>query len=180
MVGARPRDPEAQLAVIKQQIGADAGSGENFGMWQLHPQRVAGDRAEIEAEALPGLQLHAPAGKPADPQLGALHIGENADMAVEFLFEVTDHGDASGVIVMRAMAEIQPEHVCSRLKQPRQHLRRRTGWPQRGDDLGAAAAADFDARCHYSSPRTRMARISLTLVSVGPVRMRSEMASNRL
>ena len=169
-VVALARHPQAQLAVVQQQRAADRGRLDDLRMRQVDARGTAWRRVQIELESLAGLQLHAPAGEIADAQLRALHVGENADRPVEAVLELADHGEARGVILMRAVAEVEPEHVGAGLEQPRQHLRRGARGAEGGDDLRASAAAQSWVWWPPWFPQAiRMARTSLTLVSVGPV-----------
>ena len=53
------------------------------GMRQLHAAHVAGRRVQVEAEGLPGLELHPAAAEAPDAELRPLHVGEDADGAVQ-------------------------------------------------------------------------------------------------
>ncbi len=101
MVVALAGHAQAQLAVIQQQRGADGGGGDDLGVRQVDAPAVAGRRVQVEPEGLAGLQMHPPAGEAADAQFRPLHIGQDADRAVEPLLQLADHGDAGGVILMR-------------------------------------------------------------------------------
>ena len=60
----------------------------------------------------------------ADADLRALQILENADRAGRFGLQRADRGVNLGVILMRAVAEIEPERVDAREEQLLQHLGR--------------------------------------------------------
>ena len=122
------------------------------GCGRLTRPRVARRRVQVQAEGLAGLQMHAPAAERADAQLRALHVGQDADRAVELFLQLADHGEAGGVVVVRAVREIQPEHVGAGLEQAGQHLGRGAGGAERGNDLGAPAAAQLGAEGHQASP----------------------------
>ncbi len=134
---------QAQLAVVQQQGGADAGGGHDLGVRQLHPARVAGHGGEIQPERLPGLQRHPPRLEAAHAQLGPLHVGQDADRAADLFLQRADDRDAGGVILVRAMAEVQAEHVRAAAEQPAEHLGRAAGRADGGNDLRAPAAAQF-------------------------------------
>ncbi len=65
-----------------------------------------------------GLQVHPPAGKPPNPQLGALDVGQDTDRAVEPCLQVVDHREAGGMILVAAVREVQTEHIGAGQKQP--------------------------------------------------------------
>ena len=92
------------------------------GCGRLTRRGVAWRRVQVEPERLAGLQMHPPAAERADAQLGALHVGQDADRPVEFFLQLADHGEAGGVVLVRAVREVQPEHVGAGLEQPGQHF----------------------------------------------------------
>ena len=141
MVIALAQHAQAQFAVIEQQGRADFGGCNDLGVRQADAPRVTRERIHIEDELLPGLQLHSAGLEFADAQLRPLHIGENADGPALFLLDRADHFDSGSVLLMRAMGEIQPEHIGAVLEEVQDHLRRGTGRAQRGDDFCAAVPA---------------------------------------
>ena len=64
-----------------------------------------------------GLQMDAATAEAADAEFRTLHVGQDADRAVEFFFQFADHGEAGGVVRVRAVGEIQPKHVGAGLEQ---------------------------------------------------------------
>ena len=82
-----------------------------------------------------------PAREAADTQFRPLNVGQNADGPVEFLLHLADHGETPRVILMRAVGEIQPEHVRAGLEQSRQDFWRGARRSERGDDLRTPATA---------------------------------------
>ena len=116
-------------------------------------------------EALPGVGLRSsrngwpvcrntrPPEKLPTRSFRSLHVGENADRALEAILELADQCEARGVILVRAVAEIEPEHIGAGLEQARQHLGRRAGRAKRGDDLGAPPAAQLWSGGHLVSLR---------------------------
>jgi len=71
---------------------------------------------------------------------GALQIGENGDRPTRLSLNCAHDIVARLMLVMGAVAEIEAEHVCSRLKQSTYHLRTRACRPERGYDLCVTAA----------------------------------------
>jgi hypothetical protein len=71
---------------------------------------------------------------------GALQIGENGDRPTRLSLNCAHDIVARLMLVMGAVAEIEAEHVCCRLKQSTYHLRARACRPERGYDLCVTAA----------------------------------------
>src|SRR5580658_56608 len=92
--------------------------------------------------------MGASARETTDTQFWTLDIGENANRPVESLFQVSDHRESFGMILMCAMREIQSEDVGASLEQTRQNLRRGTRWAERRDDFRAAPSAQLWASGH--------------------------------
>jgi len=160
MVLAHMRHPQPQLAVVEQQRSADRGGGDDLRMRQVHPAHVARRGIEVEPERMPGLQLHPPAGEAADSQLGALYVGQDANGMRDLPLQVADDGEQLGVVVMGAVAEIEPEHVGPGLQQAQQHLGRGAGRAERRDDFGAAAAAQLALLDHGAGSRDLVRNLS--------------------
>jgi hypothetical protein len=73
-----------------------------------------------------------------------------------------------GVILVRPVAEVEPESVDARDKQRLQHLGRGACRSDGGDDLGSAMTTHGSIG-HFGRPHViRMIRTLLTLASVGP------------
>ena len=93
-----------------------------------------------EINAMAGKRLLWTAGQATDAQLGALQIGENGDRPTRLSLNCAHDIVARLMLVMGAVAEIEAEHVCCRLKQSTYHLRARACRPERGYDLCVTAA----------------------------------------
>ena len=138
-IGAALDDLEPHLAVVEQQVGAGLERRED--LRDAAAARAAGRPAvvlEVEAECAPGRQLDLAAGEIAEPQLRPLHVGEDADRPAGIGFDLADRLEAGAVIVMRAVAEIEAEHVDAGVEQRADALRARAGGAESRDDLGAA------------------------------------------
>ena len=77
----------------------------------------------------------------ARPKLRALQIGEHAERPAELRLDPADGVVASLVLGVAAVAEVEPEHVGTRIHELADDLRRRTRRPQRRDDLGPGKGA---------------------------------------
>src|SRR4030095_16493504 len=100
----------------------------NFRMGQLRALGVALRLVEIETIGAAGLQLDQAAGKGADSQLRSLQIHQDADRTPALLLDLADEVVALLVILVRAVAEIEAEHVGAGLEQRGNLFARRTGW----------------------------------------------------
>src|SRR5947208_13782119 len=96
---------------------------------------------QVEAERRAGLEVDMALGEPADAELGALEVDQDADRPVIFLLQPADDVEALAMIGVAAMAEIEPEDVGAGLEQAADHLRRRARRPERGEDLDVALAS---------------------------------------
>ena len=137
-VGLHAGDPHPDAAVVDQQpvAGQDGGKDLRMGQGDAHhvPVRAAGQ----EADGLPRRQGDLPVLQGAHPDLGALQVHQYADGAVHLLLQGAQGGVGPGVILVRAMAEIEPEGVHAGDEQGLQHLRRGAGGTHGGDNLGPA------------------------------------------
>ena len=147
-------DLQAQLAVVQQQQGARFERGEDLGVGQRRAHLVAGQPVEVEAEALPGRQLGLAAGDLADPQLGPLQVEQHADRPVRRRLQLADDGVARLVVVVRAVAEVEPEHVGPGLEQRLDGGGVRGGGAQGRDDLGVAASSHGSKRLQALATRS--------------------------
>ena len=50
-----------------------------------------------------GLQMDPATAEAADAQFRSLHVGQDADRAVELFLQFADHGEAGGVVLVRAV-----------------------------------------------------------------------------
>ncbi len=166
---AHAQHPQAQLAIVEQQGGADAGGGDDLGMRQVDAPRIARCGVEIQPEGLPGLQMHPPALKTPQPQLRPLHISQDADRAAGLRLQRADGGNSPA---MRPHAcrgwKFRRNHIRPGVEQPGDHLWCRGGGAEGGDDFRPPVAPDGDAVAIVLSP-PGWPRKSLTLVRVGPV-----------
>ena len=112
-------------------------SGCGSGIASLPPS----SRPSTKRTRLAGRDLDLAVLDQADPDLGALQVLQNGDRAAGLALERTDRGVDLAVVVMRSMAEVQPEHVGSGQEQLAQPLRRRAGRPDGRNDLGVTMTA---------------------------------------
>src|SRR5690606_35591742 len=86
------------------------------------------------------LELHAPFGEAAQPQLRSLKVGQHADRASDLRLRTAHRGDGRGVVVVASMAEIDPEEVRAGPRQLDHFLGVSAGRTKSRDDAGAASA----------------------------------------
>ncbi len=121
------RHPQAYPTVVDQQMMARLQGGEDFRMRQARPLPVARRFIQIQPEAFAGLQVHRPVREAPDPQLGPLQIHHHPDRpALPGLYRA-DGLQPLTVLVMAAVAEVEPEHVGAGLGQGADGFGVRTG-----------------------------------------------------
>ena len=72
-------DLEPDLAVVDQQLHARCQRREDLGVRQRHPLGAARRRVEVEPHPIADGERQRPSGQPADAQLGALQVRQDAD-----------------------------------------------------------------------------------------------------
>src|ERR1700726_2628000 len=107
-------------------------------MRQVDAARVAVGWTEVQPERLARLEPHRTAREAPDAQLGPLQVGQDTDRAAEFAPNPARRLATLAVLVGRAVAEIEPEHIDAGLEQRADRLLGRGRWSERGDDLGIA------------------------------------------
>ncbi len=113
---------------------------------------VAGIRVHchVERELIAFDEHHGPGLERLDADLGALEVAHDADMAADLLGHEPNARDARRLIGGRAVREVDAEHVGAREDQLLDDGGVVGGWPQGGDDLGAAALVVASA-CGYQT-----------------------------
>src|SRR5260370_35476284 len=106
-------------------------------MRQWRTAAVAALLAEVEAKAIAGPQLSPTLGEDTEPQLWTLQISKNADRAPGRAFDRADRPETGLMILVRPVAEIEPEYFHAAAKQVLDSLGRRPRWPDGRDDLPA-------------------------------------------
>ena len=86
-------------------------------MGKIDAPCVAFGRVEVQSQAAAWLQHDFSARDAPNAQLGPLQVKHNAYRPPGVAFGSTDDAQARGMVVMGAMAEIQPEDVGARLDQ---------------------------------------------------------------
>jgi hypothetical protein len=104
-------DRHPQAAVVEQELRAGADRGEDFRMGQGRASPVAGRLVEVEAVGCARLELDPAAFEGADAKLRALQIRQDADRSLDLTLKLPDRHVAFAMLVLRAVAEVQPEDV---------------------------------------------------------------------
>ena len=132
---------EPHPAVVDQQRRPRQDRLEDLGMRQRDRIPAALLAPEHEAHGLAGGDLDLAVLDQADPDLGALQVLQDGDRAAGLALERADGGVDPAVVVVRPVAEVQPEHVGPGQEQLAEPLRGGAGRPDGGDDLGVTMAA---------------------------------------
>ena len=111
---------------------------DRFGQGCLLARRLV----EVQAEGLARLQHRLAAFHLADAQLGPLHVGENADGALDLRLDLADGFIARAVVVVTAVAEVEAEDVGAGAEQLADLFLGRAGGAERGYDLCFSLASD--------------------------------------
>src|SRR5204862_8037189 len=133
----------------------------------------------IEGEAKPRTvhELHRAVSEGAQSQLRTVEVQQHADRSIEVGLDRADQREPLLVVGMRAVAEVQSEHVGAGANQRLDGGAIRARGAEGGDDLGVAGA--LHQVPPVERPSMTMALKSFTLVSVGPVTTESPSASKK-
>ena len=140
-IGSAGINLETDLAIIDQQRGSGFQGRENLGVRQVHARDRARGRVKVHPERRTIDQFRRPVGKNPDAQLWTLQIGQNGDWASCVRLDLADDHMARADVVMRAMAHVQAEHICTRLKQRADGCIVVRGRAQSGHDLDVSKAS---------------------------------------
>ncbi len=110
-------DPQAQLAVVQQQVHARLQRGDDFRVRQVDPALIARCRVQVQAQGLAAHQLHLALGKLPDPQLRPLQVHQDAQRVIQLALHLANPLVALGVIGMVAVAEVEAEDIHPGLHQ---------------------------------------------------------------
>ena len=103
--------PQAQLAVVEQQVHARLQRRDDFRVGQVDPAAVTRGLVQVQAQGLAALQLDLALGEAADAQLRPLQVHEDAQRVVQLLLDFADPLVAQGVVGVFAVAEVEAEDV---------------------------------------------------------------------
>ena len=176
-VAARPDAQEFDLqphfAIVEKKLNAGRERLKDFRMGQADPLLVAGTTVNVKPEQRTLLQGDASSGESTKPEFRPLQIQHHTDGSSNVALDGADDIEALLVVCVRAVAEVQAKNICSSLVQTPNDFWGRTCGPERGDDLCITLSTHSCIRGYEAGlsclSRTRIARKSLTLVSVGPV-----------
>ena len=136
MIFGNPFHAEADAPVVEQQVGARLQDRVDFRMRQTDAAAVAGGGVEIQPKRLARCQIDPALPEAANPQLGALQVGDDGDRTPERRLDVADRAVTLGVLLVRAVGEVQAEGVRARLVQRAHPLGPRAGRAEGRQDLG--------------------------------------------
>ncbi len=109
-------------------------------MRHLHPRRVARRWIQIEAHRVAGLHVDLDLGEPAETQLGPLEVGQHAQRTFQRHFSPAHGLQVGGMVLVRAVAEVQAKDVDAGLGQGLDHARCPACGAQGRDDAGASSS----------------------------------------
>src|SRR5262249_16545384 len=112
-------------------------------MWQWRAASVPGLFTEVDTKGLTGPKFDPSFLEGAQTQFRSLQIGEDAYRASRDVLKIANRPEPSSVVLMGAVAEVQPEYVDAGFEQVADPLRRRARGPECCDDLGAAEPPCF-------------------------------------
>ncbi len=110
-------------------------------MQQRCAARIAARLVHVEPEARARIELRAPAFESAQPQLGPLQVEQHADGPAELRLEPADGVEPARMVMLRAVAEVEPEHIHTAFEQGTNGRLVGGGGAQRGHDLRAACTS---------------------------------------
>jgi hypothetical protein len=141
---AQPHEPvvDQHLVPRLQHLADDGGTDGKLAV----PARVRADDGDL----LAALDRHR-LGQIADAELRALEVGDQRERTTEPLLRVADEPCSFGVLLARAVREVQARAVHAGLGERLQHLGRRGGGADRRDDLRAAERA-YGGHLDHSVP----------------------------
>ena len=139
-------DFEPDLAVVDEEVCPRLQGVEDLGMGKRDPFRTSGRRIEIEGEGAAFFEDRASTLELPDPELRPLQVEQHPDGASGGGFDLADRLEAPAVVVVAAVAEVEPEHVDPGGEQRPDGLRRRRRGAEGGDDLREAVSS------HRGSP----------------------------
>ena len=113
----RPPARQADEAVVDQHVVAGP---QHLADHRGRDRQLAVDRDLLaDDEDLFVLQQHARRGQVADPELRSLQIGDQRERLADLFLHLAHDACAGGVIVLRAVREVQADRVDSRLRRDR-------------------------------------------------------------
>lgn len=140
-IGTAILDPQADLAVVDQQIAAGNQGREDFGMGHLHPVGIAQRRIQVEPEPVAFLKIASACGELAHPQFRSLKIGQDGDRTARLCLDRADDVMAGAVVGVAAMAHVQAKHVGAGVEQRADHVLGAGSRSQRRHDLHIAMSS---------------------------------------
>src|SRR5262249_38383566 len=121
---------QPQLPIVEQKVGARLERREDLAMRQISACRIAGLIDEIEPEGRAFLERRGARLKGADAQLRPLHVGEHADRTSGLALDFADLDEAFSMLIVRAVAEVQPEYIDAGHEQSPDRVFGRARWPE--------------------------------------------------
>ena len=155
---ARPVDAQPDEAVVDQHVVARLEHVADHRRARPAARR-RGTRPRRTTTIVLALREHDRLGEVADAELRPLQVGDQRDRPAELAPRLADAARALGVLLVRAVREVEPRGVHARGDERAQLLGRVGRRPERGDDLRAALVSPWPEYLRSASMRaTRGAR----------------------
>src|SRR6185295_9972111 len=132
---------EHDLAVVEEEAVARGERRQDLGMGHADALLIAEPWIEVDDEGVAVLELDAAAGEDADPQLGPLQVGEDADRPPDIGFDLADDGDQLPQIIVARMAHVDAEEIRTGAVELGDRGLVGGGGAEGGENLDAARAA---------------------------------------
>src|SRR5436309_1024594 len=137
-------DLEPYPTVIEEELGSRPKRLKDLGMRQRRTVFIAHLAIKIEVEACTGGEFDPTLGEGAKSELWSLQVGKYADRAPCCAFNPSDRVEARSMILLRAMAEIEPKYIDACLEECADPFRGGARWSQCRNDLGTAPTPQVD------------------------------------
>jgi len=134
-IGVLGDHPQAQLAVVQQQVHARLQRCNDFRVGQVDPALVARGLIQVQAQGLAAHQLHLAFGETPDSQLRPLQVHQDAQRVVELALHLANPLVALGVIGVVTVAEVEAEDIHPGFYQFEDVIDPVGGRAQGGEDL---------------------------------------------
>jgi hypothetical protein len=142
-VAANLINPHLHATVVKQQNVTRVDVFNEFGIVESDPTLIAEGALNIEYEPVALAQFDPPLRKFSDPDLRALKVGQDANVASKTRCKTPNERDSRRMFFGRSVRKIHPDHVDPSGQNPPKDFRIGSGGTKGRDYFGRAM------RCHW-------------------------------
>jgi hypothetical protein len=122
-VGANLIHPHFHATVVKQQNIASVNVFNQFGIVKTDPTLIAESALDVEYKPVTLAQFDRALRKFSDPDLGALQIGKDANVAPKARRETPHKRNTRRMFLGCPMRKVHPDHIDSGGQNPLKHFR---------------------------------------------------------